>query len=180
MQTLWHFLLSRMSESLLLQIPIIKINVVIILYVLIANFKVIKLKIATSCMDIHLDIIQRLRSTTLPLLLTPMKSMTTFNDIFQGFTHAQCQHLMYALSNHMISIDPNEETATSKHFSLSVHNDDHSYISIINSGATQHIFHDIDMFFNKRKVNNYIVTLCNKMGFHVHVVGDVRIDHLFT
>ena len=104
----------------------------------------------------------------------------TLNDVFQSFTPVQCQHLMSALSNHMISVNPNEETATGKHFSLSVHNGDHSHVWIIDSGATQHICHDIDMFFNKRKVNNHTVTLPNKMVLPVHIVGDVKIDHLFT
>lgn len=101
-------------------------------------------------------------------------------NMFKGFSPDQCQQVLFALSNHMITVNHNEETTTGKCYSLSINSGQKSHTWIIDSGATQHVCHEISMFMNKRKVSHYTVTLPNKITLPVTIIGDIKIDHLFT
>nr|KAJ0210667.1 hypothetical protein LSAT_V11C400199170 [Lactuca sativa] len=79
----------------------------------------------------------------------------------------------------MISVNPNENTSTGKCYSLTIKNGLGSHMWILDSGASQHVCHDINLFMNKRMVFNHIVTLPNKVTLHVHMIGDIKIDFLF-
>lgn len=80
----------------------------------------------------------------------------------------------------MIFVNPNENTSTGKCYSLTNKNGLHSQMWILDSGASQHVCHNIDLFMNKRKVLNHTVTLPNKVTLHVHMIGDIKINYLFT
>lgn len=53
-------------------------------------------------------------------------------------------------------------------------------IWIIDSGASQHVCHDLSLFHNTKSVKNHTVTLPNKLVLPVFMIGDVKIDYLFT
>lgn len=102
------------------------------------------------------------------------------SNMFRGFSPSQCQQVMSALTNHMISVNPNENTTTGKCYSLTITNDLKSCMWILDSGASQHVSHDINLFTNTRKVYNHTVTLPNKLTIPVNLVGDIKVDYLFT
>lgn len=87
---------------------------------------------------------------------------------------------MYAVSNHMISINRHEETVIGKHYSLYHHNGNHSQVWSIDFGASQHIGHNLDMFFNKQRGSKYIVNFPIKMVLPVHISGNIKVDHIFV
>lgn len=77
---------------------------------------------------------------------------------------------MYALSNNMVTVNPNDETTTCKCYSLSINSGQKSHKWIIDSGVTQHVYHGINMFMNKRQVNHYTVTLPNKITLPLTII----------
>lgn len=79
----------------------------------------------------------------------------------------------------MITVNLDEETTTCKCYSISINYGKNSYKWIIYSSSTQHVYHEISMFHNKKRVSNYIVTLPNKLTVPVEIFGDIRIAHLF-
>lgn len=44
----------------------------------------------------------------------------SLSNMFRGFSQEQCQQVLSALSSHMISVNPNEETSSSKCYSISI------------------------------------------------------------
>lgn len=80
----------------------------------------------------------------------------------------------------MISVNPSENTSIGKCYSLTIKNGLQSCMWILDSCASQHVCHDINMFVNVRKVYHHPVTLPNKVILPVLLVGDIKIDYLFT
>lgn len=71
------------------------------------------------------------------------------SNMFRGFSQEQRQQIMSALSSHMISVNPNEETTTGKHYSLSIRHGSKFSLWILDAGASQHVCHDITLFTTK-------------------------------
>lgn len=61
------------------------------------------------------------------------------SNMFMGFSQAQCQQVMSALTNHMISVNPNENTATGNCYSLTIKSGLKPCMWILDSGASQHV-----------------------------------------
>lgn len=94
------------------------------------------------------------------------------SNMLKGFSQKQCQEVMSALLNNMIIVNPGEETTNIKYYSIFVNPGQKYHKWIMDYGATQHVCHKFSMFHNKRKVNNYIVTLPNKITLLVKLISE--------